>query len=152
MPDVLLEVRIAATPDKVYQAITEGQGLASWWTPEVVARPEVGSVAEFTFRGGPAGRFVVKMEIATLEPGRKVEWKVTDDPFPDWVGTRITWDLAPVENGTKVRFGHRDYASIEGSFASVGYSWAWYLSSLKDYLETGTGRPGQLFSANRVRV
>ena len=150
MPDVLLEVPIAATPAKVYQAITEQEGLSRWWTPEVAAKPEVGSVGEFTFTGGPAGRFVVKMEITALEPGRKVYWTVQQGAS-EWAGTHVTWDLTPVDNGTKVRFGHRDYASTEGSFASVGYNWAWYLASLKDYLETGKGRPGELF-ANRARA
>ncbi len=64
----------------------------------------------------------------------------------------ILWDLARVDNGTRVRFAHRDYASREGSFASVGYSWAGYLASLKDYLETGTGRPGELFRSQRARA
>jgi uncharacterized protein YndB with AHSA1/START domain len=149
MPDILIELRIGATPDKVYRAIIEQEGLARWWTPEVVAEPQVGSVAEFTFTGGPGGRVMVAMEIAALEPGRQVKWAVTEDPFPEWVGTHITWELTPLDHGTKVRFGHRDYPSIEGSFASVAYSWAWYLASLKDYLETGTGRPGQLFGGNR---
>ena len=60
--------------------------------------------------------------------------------------------LTPVEAGTSVRFGHRDYASVEGSFASVAYNWAWYMASLKDYLETGEGRPGQLFRVHRARA
>src|SRR5713226_6682291 len=151
MPDVLLEVSIAATPVRVYEAITEAQGLSNWWTPDVVAKPAVGSVAEFVFTGGPGGRFVVKMEIAALEPVRRVQWTVKEG-VPDWAGTHVTWDLTPADNATRVRFGHRNYASTEGSFASVGYSWAWYLASLKDYLETGKGRPGQLFSAHRARA
>jgi hypothetical protein len=77
-------------------------------------------------------------------------WTVTDDVFPDWVGTRITWALTHGENGTAVRFGHLGFASTGGSFARIGYNWAWYLNSLKDYLETGKGRPGQLFRANRT--
>ncbi len=145
MPDILLEVTITATPDAVYRAITEQEGLARWWTPEAEARPEVGAVAAFAFTGGPAGRFVIKMEIASLDPGHRVAWRVRE-AAPDWAGTRVTWDLTAVGNGTKVRFGHRDFVSTEGSFASVAYSWAWYLASLKDYLETGTGRPGQLFT------
>ena len=149
MPDVLLEVPILATPDKVYEAITEQQGLAGWWTPDVVARAEAGSVAEFVFTGGPAGRFVVKMEIAALEPGRTVYWNVKQGA-PEWTGTRVTWDLTPVDGGTSVRFAHRDYASTEGSFASVGFNWAWFLISLKDYLETGKGWPGRL-PAGRAR-
>jgi uncharacterized protein YndB with AHSA1/START domain len=59
MPEILLEVPITATPHQVYAAITKQQGLSSWWTPDVVARPEVGSVSEFSFAGG----YVVKMEI-----------------------------------------------------------------------------------------
>jgi hypothetical protein len=53
----------------------------------------------------------------------------------------VTWDLTPVEEGTKLLFGHRDYAMTEGSFASVSYNWAWFLTSLKQYIETGTGTP-----------
>lgn len=148
MPDVLLEVRIAAPPDEVYKAITEQEGLSRWWTPETTAQPTVGSVAEFAFTGGPGGRFVVRMEVTTLEPGRKVYWTVKEGAG-EWAGTHVTWDLTPVDTGTSVRFGHRGYASTEGSFAGVGYNWAWYLTSLKDYLETGEGRPDQLFGATR---
>jgi uncharacterized protein YndB with AHSA1/START domain len=147
----MLEVPIAAAPDAVYLALTEAEGLDNWWMPEVTARPALGSIAEFFFSGGPGSRFVTKMEIAALEPGRKVYWTVREGVL-DWAGTRITLDLTPVDAGTKVRFGRRDYASIEGSFASVGYSWAWYMASLKDYLETGEGRPGQLFRSHRARA
>ncbi len=140
MPDVLLEVPIAATPEQVYAAITEQAGLSSWWTPDVAAEPTVGSVAEFRFRDG---QFVVKMEITALEPGGTVRWAVRQGA-PEWAGTYVTWDLAPVDHRTNVRFAHRGYASVDGSFASVAFNWAWYLSSLKDHLERGEGRPGQL--------
>ena len=140
MSDVLLELPIAATPEQVFSAITEQAGLSSWWTPDVVAEPKLGSVGEFRFRGG---QFVIKMEITALEPGRTVRWVVRQGA-PDWAGTHVTWDLAPADQGTKVRFGQRGYASVEGSFASAAFNWAWYLGSLKDYLETGQGRPGQL--------
>ncbi len=136
MPDILHEVTIAASPDKVYQAITEEQ--ARWWTSQAVAQPKVGSVGEFSFPSG----FVIKMEIANLEPGNKVDW-IVKQGRPEWLGTHVTWDLTPVDNGTKVRFGHRNFASAEGSLAGASYTWAWYLTSLKDYVETGIGRPGQ---------
>ena len=137
MPDILHEVTIAALPDTVYKAITEQEGLTSWWAAQAVVQSKVGSVAEFSFLGG---RFVVKMEITKLEPGRTVYWTVKDG-VPDWLDTRVTYDLIPVGSGTKVRFGHRDFASAEGSLASASYNWAWFLTSLKDYIETGKGRP-----------
>lgn len=137
MPDILHELTIAVPPEKVYEAITEEAGLAAWWTTASKAKPKVGSVSEFSFMNG---QVVFKIEITQLDPPHKVGWKPLQGA-PDWPGTRITWDLSAVDNGTKVLFGHRDYASTDGSFASVNFSWGWYLASLKAYLETGKGNP-----------
>lgn len=138
MADILLETVIKSPPDKVYQALTEQSGLASWWTKDTTAQPKVGSMASFTFYGG---QNTFKFKIDALEPGKKVHWSRVDGGPPDWQGTHITWDLTPVENGTKVVFGHRGYASTEGSFGNVAYQWGGYFISLKHYLETGKGTP-----------
>jgi uncharacterized protein YndB with AHSA1/START domain len=138
MPDILHEVTIAGTPDKVFKALTEQQGLASWWTTRAMAEPRVGSVSEFGFEGG---KFVIKMEIDKLDAGHSVAWNVRQAGAPDWGGTHVTWDLTPVENGTKVLLGHRDFVSTDGSFANTSYHWALYLASLKAFVETGLGTP-----------
>lgn len=135
MPDILHEVTIKASPEKVYKALTEQSGLAAWWTRDVTAQPKVGTVSEFRFD------MTFKMKVDELDTGRKVYWTPVDGGPPDWAGTRITWDLNSVDGGTRVLFGHRDYASTEGSFANVSYNWAGYLISLKHYLETGKGAP-----------
>jgi len=75
-----------------------------------------------------------------LEPVTKVNWAVRHNA-PGWVGTHITWDLTPVDEGTKVMFGHRGWTTPESSYASVNYSWGYFLTSLKAYLETGKGTP-----------
>lgn len=137
MPDILHEVVIESTPDNVYKALTEQNGLASWWTTNSKAQPKEGSSSEFGF-SNPA--FTIKLDVKKLNPSQFVEWTMKQGA-PDWQGTRVTWDLTPVDNGTKVLLGHRDYASTEGSFASVSYNWAWFLTSLKTYLETGKGTP-----------
>jgi len=138
MPDILHEVTIKAPPVKVYKALTEQRGLAAWWTKDTTAQPKVGTISQFKFGGGQA-TFNYKVDV--LEPDKKVQWTPLDGGPPDWSGTRVTWDLTPVENGTKVLFGHRGYASTDGSFASVNYNWGGYLISLKHYLETGKGTP-----------
>lgn len=137
MPDILHELTIAAAPDKVFQAITEQQGLAAWWTPDMAADATVGSTVHARFRGGG---FVVEMEVVALEPARKVEW-ITRQGNPEWIGRHVAWDLSPVEKGTRILFGHRGFASADGALASASYNWAVYLTSLKDYLETGRGNP-----------
>lgn len=65
MVDMVHEVIIGADPEKVYAAITEQQGLASWWTDKNTASPEVGSEADFVFEGG---QIVFKMKIDELTP------------------------------------------------------------------------------------
>jgi uncharacterized protein YndB with AHSA1/START domain len=140
MPDILHEVTIAAAPDKVFKALTEGQGLEAWWTPHAAAEPKVGSTVQVSFRDG---QFVVKMDVAKLESGRKVEW-IIQQGVPDWRGTHVTWDLSPLGKGTKVLFGHRGFASADGSLPGASYNWAFYLTSLVDYLEMGNGNPGGL--------
>ena len=137
MPDILHEVTIEVAPEKVFKALTEQQALAGWWTTHTVAEPKVGSISEFSFMGG---QFVIKMEVSRLDPAHKVAW-MTKQGAPDWSGTRVTWDLAPVDTGTKILFGHRDFASADGSLPSTSYNWANYLTSLKDYLEKGKGNP-----------
>lgn len=138
MADILLENTIKVSPDKVYTALTEQSGLASWWTKDTRAQAVVGSTAEFGFGGGAV---TFKFKVEALDAGKKVIWTPIEGGPPDWAGTRITWDLTPVEGGTKVLMGHRGYSMTEGSFASVNYNWAGYLISLKYYLETGKGTP-----------
>lgn len=134
MYDILHEVTIEAPPEKVYAAITEQKGLSGWWTTQVTAQAKVGTVSEFGFE------MVFKMRVDKLEPWRSIQWTALQG-VPDWGGTIVTWDLTPVEKGTKLLFGHRNYASTEGSFANVNYNWGRFLTSLKTYVETGKGTP-----------
>jgi uncharacterized protein YndB with AHSA1/START domain len=140
MVDILHEVDIHAPSASVYAAITQQNGLAGWWTALTRAQPKVGTLAEFGFDNW---NFVIKMEISQLDAGKRVEWKPLSGA-PDWGGTVITWDLTPIDKGTKVVFGHRNYASTGGSYASVNFEWGKYLYSLKSYLETGKGIPNTM--------
>jgi len=70
-----------------------------------------------------------------------VQWAVKHGA-PEWAGTTVTWQLTPAGDGATVRFSHLNYPSTEGRFAQVTFNWAWYLISLKDYLEQGAGVPG----------
>ena len=137
MADILHEVTIGASPAKVYEALTDQGDLQAWWTEHAKARAETGTVSEFSFYGGMA---VFKLSVDTLAAAEKVYWSVQQGP-PGWENTHITWDLTEVEGQTKVLLGHRDWATTEGLYANSSYNWAWYLTSLKSYLETGTGTP-----------
>lgn len=139
MADILLQVPIGAEPDDVYQALTEQPGLSSWWTDNVQAKPEQGSQATFTFEGGMV---VMKMGVVELDEPNRVVWEVLDPAPPEWDGTTVTFDISEQEEGgSSLLFGHRGWKSTDGSFAAIAYNWAYYLTSLVDYLEKGAGFP-----------
>jgi uncharacterized protein YndB with AHSA1/START domain len=54
MSAIVIERIIAATPEQVYAALTRQDDLARWWTTDLSATAEVGSVAEFRFNQGAA--------------------------------------------------------------------------------------------------
>ncbi len=144
MHDILLDSTIAATPEKVFRALTEQQRMEAWWAPQVVTEPKVGSMVEATFHVGSPQQFVIKMEVSNLEVSHKVEW-IPRQGAPEWIGTHIIWDLAPFDQGTRVVFRQRGFAidSADGNLPGRD-GWDFYLGSLKDYLETGKGNPGGL--------
>lgn len=137
MPEILHELTIATTPDAVFRALTTPEGLASWWTPDVVAGTPVGSVAEFGFNGRAT---VLRMEILELTPPRKVRWRCVGG-HSEWQGTEITFQVEPEKEGSELLFMHQRWLWRDGSFARCSFDWGRYLASLKQYLETGTGSP-----------
>ena len=70
MPAIIKELTIAATPASVFNALTQQDEIACWWTNDLTAKPEVGALAEFRFTQWGAG--VLQFEIAELDVGEKV--------------------------------------------------------------------------------
>jgi uncharacterized protein YndB with AHSA1/START domain len=137
MSEIVQELRIEATPEKVFHALTTPDGIAAWWSNQVTAEPKVGALTEVRFESG-----VFQMEITDLEVGKKVQWSVRRSPH-DWEGSTITWDLMPVREGTRLLFGQRDlFVGPTGyGIEETRAGWEYFLLSLKSYLETGKGTP-----------
>jgi uncharacterized protein YndB with AHSA1/START domain len=127
---------IQAPAKKVYQAITEEEGLGSWWTEEVYAKPEVNSIAEFIF--GDA--YHDKMKIINLESNKKLEWECFQGD-KEWIGTNILFELEENSNKTTLRFTHGNWKKVTDFYANCNYHWGCYMTSLKNYCETGKGQP-----------
>ncbi|MDQ3699221.1 MAG: SRPBCC domain-containing protein [Gemmatimonadota bacterium] len=137
MPEIHHQLTIHATPEAVYDALTRAEGLASWWTTDVVAEPRVGAVAEFGFNNR---RTVFRMEITELRPSTSVRWRCVGG-HPEWDGTEIVFALTPAPEGTVLRLHHLRWQWRDGVLAQCSFDWARYLMSLRAYAETGTGTP-----------
>jgi uncharacterized protein YndB with AHSA1/START domain len=70
LADILHRVGIRAPAEKVFQSLSEEQGLAGWWTKNVKALAEAGAIAQFRF--GAHG--FTDMKVAELSCGRRVRW------------------------------------------------------------------------------
>jgi len=138
MADILHGVPIKASPEAVYKAITDPEGLRSWWTTDVEAEAKEGGLGVFRFEGG---QVQMRMRVKSLSVGKGVRWQVEEPTPPEWEGTEISWDLTENEGGTNLLFAHRGWKSTGSSFPFINYSWGYYLLSLVKYLEEGTGFP-----------
>jgi uncharacterized protein YndB with AHSA1/START domain len=73
MPDIMHLVRINASPERVYEAVTTAEGIRRWWTRDAVLEPKIGGAGEFGFN---ERRFVAKVRVDELEPPVRVRWTV----------------------------------------------------------------------------
>ncbi len=136
MSDILHRIGVKQKSDKVYEALTTIEGLSGWWTPQVKGTPDQeGGVIEFRFgESGP------DMEVRTLILNKQVEWLCTIGP-EEWLGTRISFFIQDSGDETIVLFGHRDWQSPSEFMAHCSCKWAAFLISLKEFLESGKGKP-----------
>jgi uncharacterized protein YndB with AHSA1/START domain len=146
LPEILHQLVIMVPPAAVFDAITTQKGLSSWWTTDAKAEAKVGSIAEFGFN---SRAMVFEIRIVALDKPNFVRWHCLVG-HAEWANTDMVFSTALHRGGTVLRFAHRGWESSEGILAQCSYDWARYLSSLKAYLETGTGSPHQADSLHEV--
>lgn len=81
------------------------------------------------------------VHIINLQEDLLVSWSVTASFRPEQVGTLITFELRPNGSGTMLHFSQDGYAMADDTYALMNTGWAYYLVSLKYYLETGNSAP-----------
>jgi hypothetical protein len=73
-------------------------------------------------------------------PGKNLRWSCVEGP-EEWIGTEICFDLSEQDGQTIMIFGHRNWREAVEFMAHCSMKWAVFLLSLRDYVETGTGKP-----------
>ncbi|MGW0916429.1 SRPBCC family protein [Streptomyces sp. NPDC002784] len=135
MVDILHRIGVTSSPDEVYTALTTIDGLAGWWTQETDGDSAVGGVIRFRFV--PGG---FDMKVLEAEPAERVVWEVVDGP-PEWIGTRVSFELKQEDDFTIVLFRHEGWKEQVEFMHHCSTKWATYLMSLKKLVETGKGEP-----------
>lgn len=158
MPNIRLEVLIAAPAAKVFDAISTKESLSSWWTPETRATAAIGTVARLNF----GDDYFKEMRVTRLTPVTEVAWECIAG-VDEWVGTTLRFELDEGEKehiekthpeiadqlgqqgafarSTVLAFSHDSWRKETPMFAECNYTWGRFLRGLKTYCETGKGLP-----------
>jgi uncharacterized protein YndB with AHSA1/START domain len=141
MADILHRVGIKSSSDEVYKALATREGLAGWWTNDTRGDSKMGGALQFRFRdaqGVEIGGF--DMKVVELDPPTHVLWQVVDGP-PEWIGTKIEWELKQDGDYCIVLFKHQGWKEPVEFMHHCSTKWAIFLMSLKSLVETGKGAP-----------
>ncbi len=136
--DYQTTLRVKASPDALFDALTTTTGLAAWWNPVTGSGQLAG---ELRFIMNAPEPLVVHVDEATRPVS--VRWTVTDCPFlPEWNGTRPTFTIIPVDSDvSELHFRHEGLSEGLECIDMCTRSWDHYMTSLRDYLELGHGSP-----------
>lgn len=141
MVDIVHRVGIKAPVSKVYAALATIDGLAGWWTRDTSGSSNPEGRITFRFRdaaGSELGAF--RMDVLESMRDKAVRWRVKEGPA-EWVDTEIEFLLSSDGEHTIVRFGHRRWREEVEFTAHCSMKWATFLLSLRQFVETGRGRP-----------
>jgi uncharacterized protein YndB with AHSA1/START domain len=120
----------------VFTALTTQEGLGAFWTEELVVKPELGFINEFNFGDND----LTKMKITELSPNKRILWECIESD-PEWIGTKISFDLIEKDGVTAVVLKHFNWRELTEFYQWCNYNWAMFLLSLKNYCEDGDGTP-----------
>ena len=131
------EIHINAAQREVYEAVADASKIAKWWTTDTRGKSAVGKKLEFWFNGNLAAEMVVD----NLKPNELVQWHVTDRSTSDWINTELEFKLFPKKEQTFLHLRHSKWREDARMFPECSMHWAIFLLSLKEFVETGRGRP-----------
>ncbi len=138
---VVKEAVIAATPNEVWQALTDARELAQWFPVEARVEPGVGGSIWLSWGEGAGG----EAPITAWEPGRRFEWTETRGP----IKLAVDFHLEARDGGTVVRLvqsGFGDGPEWDDEFHMVTGGWSYFITHLKWYLERHRGVRRDLIS------
>ncbi len=132
-PDFMLETYIRSTPEKVWDALTNGEITRRYHFAKAAMQSRLEAGAPYAFIR-PDGGSMLSGEILAADPPNRLEMTFTPGWMPDAKTSRCVYEIGAVGGLVKLTVLHFD---IPPEQAGVGDGWAKVVGSLKSYLETG---------------
>jgi uncharacterized protein YndB with AHSA1/START domain len=126
-------IEIAAPAHRIIEALTTEAGYRGWWTDEATYD---GKAARFPFRNRDGAR-IVTFRVDQADARGVVMTCTAQEDNPDWLGTKLAISV----EGGHVRLVHSGYPAKNETYERCVQGWAYFVTSLKSYVETGAGTP-----------
>jgi uncharacterized protein YndB with AHSA1/START domain len=139
-PDLVFAFYIRATPEEVWQAITETASIVRYFYASAVETDwQPGSPFRMTIDGEPQ---IVGTIVEAEPPHRLVQdWHgVWDEGMAADAPTRVAWEVEETTPGvSRLTVVHSGLVAGSTTLEQVSGGWPFILSGLKTLIETGTG-------------
>lgn len=131
---------IASTPEKVFEAITKPEIARKYWGHENVSAWTPGAQWQHVRDNDARAVEIVGEVVEVSAPNRLViTWAGASQAGNPDSYSRVTFEIEPHDNGVRLMVSHEELEVGSGMATGVSKGWPLVLSSLKSYLETGTG-------------
>ncbi len=134
----VIERTLNASPEKVWEAITDRDQMKQWYFDIAEFKPEVGF--EFTFAGeSEENTYVHLCKITEVETGKKLQYSWRYDQYPG--KSFVTFELFPEGNKTRLKLTHEGletFPTDNKDFARSSFEDGWnYIigKSIVEFLE-----------------
>lgn len=104
MKPLIVEEVVEATPEQVWQAITEKDKMKQWYFDLSAFRPEVGFEFSFAGQGSKGDKYIHHCRITEVVPQKKMQYTWAYENLPG--SSLVTFELFPEGNKTRVRVTH----------------------------------------------
>ncbi len=129
---------IATTPEKLFNALTEGRMTRQYWGHENVSDWKPGSSWKHQAADG-SGAVRIVGEVVESDPPRRLvlTWAFPADAPNKAKRTRVSFDIARVADMVRLTVTHDELEPGSEMDRGIREGWPRVLSSLKTFLETG---------------
>lgn len=129
---ILLDVKIKASRERVFEAVSEATHLENWWPLRCSGSPRLRAEYNFFF----SEVYDWKAIVSEVNPNHSIHYKMTKSD-EDWQHTLFGFELSEDEGTTLVKFAHHRWPKRNHHFRFSAYCWALLLKGLKSYVEKG---------------
>jgi uncharacterized protein YndB with AHSA1/START domain len=142
MEPIKHELEAKAGPAAAYAALATEKGIRDWWCADSDVGDRVGASSTLRFnKSDMPAPVVMQFKVEALEPDKKVVWACTANDNPAWVGTKLTWEVAPNGKGSAVSITHDGWKQGGPMYDQTVEGWKFFIGSLQSYLDGRAATP-----------